>query len=181
MPIVVREATDADLAGVLPLYAQPGVDDGQLLPLDEARRIFARFTAYPDYHLYVAVRSGAAEAGDAEAGDAEAGEIVGTFAMLIMDNLGHLGAPSAVVEDVVVRPDLHGQGIGTRMMRFALERARRAGCYKLALSSNLKRDAAHAFYDALGFRRHGYSFLVAFEPDEHDAADAHDAADEVQR
>ena len=30
------------------------------------------------------------------------GEIVGTFALLIMDNLAHLGAPSGVVEDVVV-------------------------------------------------------------------------------
>ena len=35
-----------------------------------------------------------------------------------------------------------------------------AGCYKMALSSNLKREAAHRFYDSLGFGRHGYSFLI---------------------
>ena len=28
--------------------------------------------------------------------------------------------------------------------------------------SALKRDQAHAFYEGLGFARHGYSFLVEF-------------------
>jgi GNAT superfamily N-acetyltransferase len=46
------------------------------------------------------------------------------------------------------------------MMEFARSRCREAGCYKMALSSNLERDAAHAFYDTLGFERHGYSFRV---------------------
>jgi GNAT superfamily N-acetyltransferase len=146
--VLVREATEADLGGVLELYAQPGVDDGAMLPLDEARRIFATFQTYPDYHLYVAV---------------DGDEIVGTFALAIMDNLGHLGAPSALVEDVAVRPDRQGRGIGRQMMWFAMARAKAAGCYKLALSSNLKRDAAHAFYDSLGFQRHGYSFLMPLD------------------
>jgi hypothetical protein len=30
----------------------------------------------------------------------------------------------------------------------------------MALSSNLKRQKAHDFYDSLGFERHGYSFRV---------------------
>ena len=33
----------------------------------------------------------------------------------------------------------------------------------MALSSNLKREAAHAFYESLGFEKHGYSFRVVFE------------------
>jgi predicted GNAT family acetyltransferase len=37
---------------------------------------------------------------------------------------------------------------------------REAGCYKMALSSNVKRAAAHAFYESLGFERHGYSFVI---------------------
>ena len=37
---------------------------------------------------------------------------------------------------------------------------RAAGCYKLTLSSNIARQGAHAFYDSLGFERHGYSFLA---------------------
>ena len=34
------------------------------------------------------------------------------------------------------------------------------GCYKAALSSNLKRKRAHAFYASFDFEPHGYSFRV---------------------
>ena len=47
-------------------------------------------------------------------------QVVGTFALLIMDNLGHLGAPSAVVEDVAVDPEWQAQGVGKVMMYHAL-------------------------------------------------------------
>src|SRR5262249_30683598 len=102
--IVVRPAAEADLPAVLALYAQPGMDDGEMLPLPDARRMLARFARYPDYTLYVAEVDGA---------------IVGTFALLIMDNLGHLGAPSAIVEDVMVAPQMQGRGVGRVMMEFA--------------------------------------------------------------
>lgn len=141
----IREATEADLPGVLALYSQPDIDDGDVLAPDDAREIFARFQLYPDYKLYVVV---------------EGSEIVGSFALLIMDNLGHLGAPSGLVEDVVVQPNRQGQGIGKQMMAFAIERCSERGCYKLALSSNLKRQRAHEFYESLGFEKHGYSFRI---------------------
>ena len=46
------------------------------------------------------------------------------------------------------------------MIHYALEVVRQKGCYKAVLSSNLKRERAHAFYESLGFERHGYSFRV---------------------
>ncbi len=145
----IREAERRDLPGVLALYAQPDLDDGVVLPLHDAERIFARFAHYPDYTLYVAEQGG---------------RIVGTFALLIMDNLGHFGAPSAIVEDVVVGPVLHGRGIGRAMMRYAMARASDKHCYKIVLSSNAKRERAHQFYESLGFERHGYSFRIALNP-----------------
>jgi GNAT superfamily N-acetyltransferase len=141
----IRAASKSDLPGVLRLYAQPEIDAGVTLSLLDAQCIFERMAAYPDYTLHVAVLDGV---------------IVGTFALLIMDNLGHLGASSGVVEDVAVDPALQGRGIGKAMMRRALDLCREKGCYKVALSSNLKREAAHAFYDSLGFERHGYSFRI---------------------
>jgi len=146
--IDIRPAGPADIPGILALYAQPDLDNGRVLEPAAAEAIFARFTRYPDYTLYVA-----------SLGD----RIVGSFALLVMDNLGHLGAPSAIAEDVVVDPDMQGGGIGGRMMAFALETARAKGCYKLMLSSNTRRERAHAFYERLGFERHGYSFRVVFE------------------
>ena len=130
---------------VLDLYAQPELDAGVVLPLETAKQLLERFADYPDYTLYVAERGG---------------DIVGTFALLVMHNLGHLGAPSAIVEDVAVAPTFQGQGIGKAMMQFALDLCRDKGCYKLMLSSNAKREQAHAFYELLGFERHGFSFRV---------------------
>lgn len=146
--INVRPADVRDLPEILVLYAQPEIDDGDVLPLDEAARLHAKFSHYPDYTLYVAELDG---------------RIAGSFALLIMDNLGHLGSPSAIVEDVVVDPALHGRGIGQQMMRFAMEKCHEKNCYKLMLSSNAKRERAHAFYEALGFERHGFSFRIELE------------------
>lgn len=148
MTVAIRDAGEAALPAVITLYAQPQNDDGMVPPVEEAPRIFRRFADYPDYCLFVAV---------------DDGRVVGSYALLIMDNLGHLGAPSAIVEDVVVDPAAQGTGVGKTMMRQALADARARGCYKAALSANAKRDRAHAFYESLGLARHGYSFLVGLE------------------
>lgn len=131
------------MPSILALYSEIG--DAQVLSPDQATATFGRMKTYPDYHVYVATIDGT---------------IVGTFALLIMDNLAHLGAPSGVVEDVVVSAKRQGQGVGKQLMQFAMERCRARGCYKMALSSHIKREAAHRFYDSLGFERHGYSFRL---------------------
>jgi GNAT superfamily N-acetyltransferase len=150
----IRQAERADLAGILQLYAQPALDDGEILSEAAAAAIFDRIGRYPDYHLYVALA---------------AGRIVGTFALLIIDNLGHLGAPSGLMEDVAVAPDLQGQGIGKAMVTYAMDICRKKGCYKMALSANLKRERAHAFYESVGLRRHGYSFCIDLPADDSEA------------
>lgn len=145
MTTEIREATRGDLPAVLALYAQPGLDDGNVLTLTEAEAVFAQFQRYPDYRLFVAC---------------EGEDVVGSFALLVMHNLAHRGTPSAIAEDVVVAPQAQGRGLGRQLMNHAREQARAAGCYKLALSSNRKRDGAHAFYQSLGFAQHGLSFVI---------------------
>ncbi|TFW09962.1 GNAT family N-acetyltransferase [Oxalobacteraceae bacterium OM1] len=145
LDLVIRPAGRADLPAVLALYAQPDFDAGQVLDLPAAERLFDRFAAYPNYVLYVALQGEA---------------VVGTFALLVMDNLGHRGTPSAVMEDVVVAQAAQGSGVGRAMVAQAIALCRDKGCYKLALSSNLRRERAHAFYEALGFERHGYSYRI---------------------
>lgn len=146
-PVSCRVAAQSDLAAILRLYAQPDLD-GKALSLAEAERLFECLAQYPDYKLYVAEREG---------------KIVGTFALLIMHNLGHWGTPSGVIEDVAVDPACQGQGIGRIMMQHALQLCGEKGCYKAALSSNLKRERAHAFYESLGFERHGYSYRILLD------------------
>ena len=143
--IEIRRASERDLPAVLALYHHPEIDGRDLLSIREARAVFRRFRAYPNYRLFVGC---------------DGGRIVGTFTLLIIDNLAHRGALSGLVEDVVVAADCQYRGIGKQMMRFAVAECRKAGCYKLALSSNLRRTAAHQFYESLGFEKHGFSFRI---------------------
>ena len=148
MDVSIRLATREDLPDVMGLYGQSGLDQGCGLTLAEAEQWFQRLQQYPNYRLWVATLK--------ELDDRR----VGTFTLLVMDNLVHHGSPSGVVEGVAVDPEFQGQGIGRQMMQFAAAQCRTAGCYKLSLSTNLKRKEAHAFYESLGFQKHGYSFLV---------------------
>jgi len=143
--LAIREALQSDLPDVLGLYAQLGQDDGSILDENEAVRIFNTMKVYPDYRLYLAEL------------DCKA---VGTFTLLIMDNIAHKGAKSAVLEDVVVSETMRGKGIGTRLMAYAGNLVKEKGCYKLAFSSNKNRTDAHRFYEKLGFEQHGISFLM---------------------
>lgn len=141
----IREAGKEDLANILQLYKQPDMDQGIVLSLKQAEAIFHKMTMYPNYKLFVVDNNS---------------EIIGTFALAVMDNLAHNGAPSGLIEDVVVKTEWQGKGIGKQMMNYAIEQCRNYKCYKVALSSNLKREKAHLFYEALGFEKHGYSFLL---------------------
>lgn len=143
--LLIREASEDDLPAILRLYASAQITDETSFTLEEARRHLQIFKGYPSYRIFVAL---------------VADEVVGTYELLIMDNLAKRGRKSGVVEDVAVDPVCKGQGIGRAMMEHAREQCRQAGCYKFVLSSNLKREEAHRFYDALGFERHGYSFLT---------------------
>ncbi|MNW21856.1 aminoalkylphosphonic acid N-acetyltransferase [compost metagenome] len=53
---------------------------------------------------------------------------------------------------------MRGRGIGERMMRHAIERAREKGAVKVQLSSNAARRDAHRFYERLGFVRSHFGF-----------------------
>lgn len=146
--VQIREARQADLEKVLALYSAIEDNSADVLTLEEAQTVWAQFSRYPSYRLWVACDTSNRDT------------VVGTYALLVMHNLAHRGAPSAIVEDVVVAAEQQGRGIGRQMMAHAMQQARQAGCYKLALSSNLRRKGAHAFYESLGFAQHGLSFVV---------------------
>jgi GNAT superfamily N-acetyltransferase len=141
--ITIRSIVESDLPAVVAIQSH-------LTPssLETAQRAFDRIKRYPSYDVYLAFR---------------AEEPVGTFAMLIMDNLGHLGAPLAVVENVVVDPSSRRQGIGRAMMMHAFAVARANACYKLILASNVKLIEPHKFYEQLGFTKQGYAFAIDLE------------------
>lgn len=139
-----REATEEDVPLLVSLHTQLEPNESPLAA-ENAVALFRRTLLYPYYKHFLAYRDTAC---------------AGTFALIVMENLGHQGMPFAIIENVVVDRAFRRQGLGRALMEHARTLARQAGCYKLSLSTNLKRREAHAFYESLGMARHGYSFVA---------------------
>ena len=77
--------------------------------------------------------------------------MIGTAALIVVPNLGHNGSPFALVENVVIDESARGQRHGDALMRYIIELATAAGCYKVVLTSRKFRKDAHRFYERLGF------------------------------
>lgn len=81
------------------------------------------------------------------------GRIVGCFQLTFIRQFAPNGALVAQVETVQVLREERSKGIGEKMMRWAIDRARERKCLRVQLTSNKKRSRAHAFYERLGFER----------------------------
>ncbi|HEX8953764.1 MAG TPA: GNAT family N-acetyltransferase, partial [Polyangia bacterium] len=90
------------------------------------------------------------------------GRIVATLQLTTLQQLSSRGAKVAQIEAVRVASDLRGRGLGAQLVRFAVERARAAGCARVQLTSHKERLDAHRFYEQLGFRRSHEGFKLYF-------------------
>lgn len=79
------------------------------------------------------------------------GNIIGTFQLMYLPSLSYTGGTRAQIESVRVDKTMRNQGIGQRMMEWAIEQSRTAGCVLVQLSTNKQRLRAHRFYERLGF------------------------------
>jgi GNAT superfamily N-acetyltransferase len=91
------------------------------------------------------------------------GEVVGVCQLIVFRHLQARGGLCAEIESVHVHPDRRAQGIGTVLVRAAIEQARAAGCYRVQLTSNEVRHDAHRFYERLGFTASHLGFKLALE------------------
>jgi len=81
------------------------------------------------------------------------GVVVACLQLSITPGLARQGRVRATIEAVRVARDLRGQGIGERLVAYAIERARRAGAGTAQLTTDKSRTDAHRFYERLGFKR----------------------------
>jgi GNAT superfamily N-acetyltransferase len=80
-----------------------------------------------------------------------AGEVVGTLQLTFLHGLSRQGATRAQIEAVRVRADARSEGLGARLVEWAIGESRRRGCHLVQLTSDASRDGAHRFYERLGF------------------------------
>ncbi|MFO7672103.1 MAG: GNAT family N-acetyltransferase [Lutibacter sp.] len=78
-------------------------------------------------------------------------EIMGTFQLTFIPYLSYKGKLRAQIENVFVREDLTGQGIGKKIFEWAIERAKNRNAHLLQLTCDKKRPSAIKFYENLGF------------------------------
>jgi len=79
------------------------------------------------------------------------GKIVGTLQITFTPSISFQGGKRATVESVRVDEKYRGQGIGKKLMQWAIERAKAENCFAMQLTTNADRKDAHRFYEDLGF------------------------------
>jgi len=79
------------------------------------------------------------------------GEVVGTWQVTYIPYLSRGGNVRCLIEAVRTASNRRGEGIGARMMEFALDQARQHGCQLAQLTTDKTRQDAHRFYRKLGF------------------------------
>lgn len=80
------------------------------------------------------------------------GDVIGTLHLMFLLSLSFQGGLRAQVESVRVDKLYQGQGIGSDMMQWAIERAQGRGAHVVQLTTHQSRADAHRFYERLGFK-----------------------------
>jgi GNAT superfamily N-acetyltransferase len=91
----------------------------------------------------------------------EKNEEIGRAFLYLMHNDLHK-EPFGFLEDVFINENERGSGIGTKLVKSIIEKARELGCYKLIATSRHSRPKVHALYERLGFKNHGIEFRIEF-------------------
>ncbi|MEV0676375.1 GNAT family N-acetyltransferase [Actinosynnema sp. NPDC050436] len=136
--MVVRRAVVGDVPAIVGLLADDELGAQREAPdeIGQYLRAFAVIDASPQEVLVVAE---------------EDGVVVGTLQLTVLPGLSHRGMVRAQVEGVRVAAARRGGGLGEELLRWALEEARARGCAVVQLTSDLRREDAHRFYERLGF------------------------------
>lgn len=147
----IRQATRDDVPAIVGMLADDVLGATRESPDDLAPYLeaFAAIDASPDQMLIVALRDG---------------RIAGTAQITFMAGLSHRGMTRAEIEAVRVHPPARGTGLGTLLIRWCIECARRHGCGMVQLTSNASRADAHRFYANLGFEQSHLGFKMTLPP-----------------
>ena len=94
-----------------------------------------------------------------------AGQIVGVLQLTFIPSLTHTGSWRAQIEGVRVASEYRGQGIGTQLVKWAIELAKAKKCRLVQLTMDRRREEAGAFYERLGFTATHEGFKQEIDPE----------------
>ncbi len=140
MNLIYRLATETDLVAIVQLLSDDKLGAQRetfQLPLPDAYvQAFERIVADPQQELTVVERNG---------------ELIATFQLSFIQYLTYRGGIRAQIEAVRVKADYRGQGIGSEIFQYAIQRAKEKGAHLLQLTTDKQRPDAIMFYESIGF------------------------------
>lgn len=80
------------------------------------------------------------------------GKVIGTLHLIFLPSISYRGGLRAQVESVRVDRQYQNLGIGSEMMKWTIARAKEDGARMVQLTTHRTRQAAHRFYERLGFK-----------------------------
>ncbi|KOT47973.1 MULTISPECIES: GNAT family N-acetyltransferase [Streptomyces] len=143
----IRRASEDDLPAIVAMLADDPLGATRETPddLTPYRTAYEQLAADPNQHLVVAVRDG---------------RPVGTLQLTVVPGLSRRGSSRSIIEAVRVHSDERGNGLGTRLIEWAVEESRTLGCRLVQLTSDATRIDAHRFYERLGFEASHLGFKL---------------------
>ena len=138
VPVIVAMLADDFLGAAREADGGAAAEDGApAAELDEAYwTAFGQIESDPRNRLIVAESDG---------------RVAGTLQLTLLPGLSRHGMLRAQIEAVRIAAWTRGQGIGRRMITWAVQEARRGGCGIVQLTSDKRRADAIRFYESLGF------------------------------
>ena len=131
--ITIREIEEDDLEKGF-LETLDFLRNASNLDKNKAKEILKKIKQNTNHIIYVAIDNK---------------KIVGSTTLLIEQKFIHDGGLVGHIEDVVVRKDYEGKGIGIKLVTSMLERAKEKNCYKTILDC---KDNVKQFYERIGFK-----------------------------
>ncbi|MGD6830686.1 N-acetyltransferase family protein [Sutcliffiella halmapala] len=140
MGISFRIATEHDLDTIVKMLANDPLGSQRERyekPLPASYiKAFQAITSDPNNELIVACHSN---------------EVIGVQQITFTPYLTHQGGWRATVEGVRTLSSERGKGIGSELIRYAIQRAKERGCHLIQLTTDKQREDALRFYERLGF------------------------------
>ena len=148
MKILFRQAVEFDLPEILRMLADDQLGskrEDNSSPINQSYlEAFNIIDSDPNNELIVA-ESTADKSGSTQK------EIAGILQLTFIPYLTYRGSWRCLVEGVRVDKNFQGEGVGTKLFEWAIDRAKQKGCLIIQLTSDKQRHDAIRFYQKLGF------------------------------
>lgn len=136
MDIAVREADRSDRRAIMELIGHLAQDWGVSAGLTDA--YVGVYLDSPGCRILLA-----------EDGETQGAAPLGLLCLSLRPNLFH-GAPSGLIEELVVTPAARGRGIGKALMRAALDVCQAGGCAEVGVATGFENERAQRLYRDFG-------------------------------